>query len=396
MIPRDKRPTTRPPPAATVLVVDDDDALTATLAAALESAGFDATIASNGREALDRFMERAFEVVVSDIEMPGMSGVDLLTAVRALDPDAPFILLTGNPTLETAMEAVAYGALQYLVKPTPTETLVRAVTRASQLRGIARLQREAVRRATGPRVEDLRGLTAAFDRTLESLWIAFQPIIDATRDHVFAYEALMRSREPELPNPIAILEAAEKLDRLPDLGRRVRDLATSAFAAAPAESLLFVNLHTKDLLDVELYDEASPLRRIAPRVVLEITERATLDHVADLRARLDALRAMGFRVAIDDLGAGYAGLTSFVAIEPDLVKLDMALVRGIDASPIQQRLVSSLIGVCRDMRIGVVAEGIETAAEGSRVRELGCSLLQGYFFARPGPPFPAVTAPPPS
>ena len=88
--------------------------------------------------------------------------------------------------------------------------------------------------------------------------------------------------------------------------------------------------------------------------------------------------------------AGYAGLTSFALLEPDIVKLDMALVRGIDKKPVQQKLVASMTTLCKDMGLLVVAEGIETCEERDTLIDLGCDLLQGYLFARPGPPFPVA------
>jgi EAL domain-containing protein (putative c-di-GMP-specific phosphodiesterase class I) len=170
----------------------------------------------------------------------------------------------------------------------------------------------------------------------------------------------------------------------------VRSLSATAFDRAPSEALLLVNLHTQDLLDAELYEPLAPLSKIASRVILEITERSTIDDVKDVAARTDVLRRLGFRIAIDDLGAGYAGLSSFVALEPNIVKLDMSLIRGVDRSSIRQRLVGSMTSLCKEMGMSVIAEGVETVAEHDCVRGLGCDLLQGYLFAKPGPPFPHV------
>jgi EAL domain-containing protein (putative c-di-GMP-specific phosphodiesterase class I) len=122
---------------------------------------------------------------------------------------------------------------------------------------------------------------------------------------------------------------------------------------------------------------------MADRIVLEVTERVSLDRIKDVRRRVQGLREIGFRIAVDDLGAGYAGLASFVQLEPDLVKLDMSLTRGVDKNATKQRLVSSMTQVCRDMGLLIVAEGVETAAERDTLCELGCDLLQGYFFGRP-------------
>ena len=120
--------------------------------------------------------------------------------------------------------------------------------------------------------------------------------------------------------------------------------------------------------------------------MLEITERASLDSVADAQARVRSLRALGYRIALDDLGAGYAGLTSFAALAPDVVKLDMALVRGLDRDLVKQKLVGSMVGLCRELGILVVAEGIETEGERDAATAAGCGLLQGFLMGRPSRP----------
>lgn len=375
-----------------VLVVDDDEALSRALSRVLKMAGYDVVVANNGAAAVDKVMHRAFDVILSDIQMPGMSGVDLLSIVRAYDLDVPVILMTGNPTLETAMEAVSLGALQYLVKPTPNDDVVKAVDRASRLHRLAHMKRDSLKLLgeEGTQAGDRAGLAASFDRALQGMWMAFQPIIDAKLKVVFGYEALLRSKEPSLPHPGAMLNAAERLDRIFDLGRRVRALSAESFAPLQGDALLFVNLHTRDLLDPELYEASAPLTKIAHRVVLEITERSTIDDVEDIQARMAALRERGFRLAIDDLGAGYAGLSSFVAVQPEIVKLDMSLVRGVHKSEVRQRLIASMTSLCREMGMRVVAEGVEVAEERDAVLAFGCELLQGYLFAKPGPPFPVA------
>ena len=102
------------------------------------------------------------------------------------------------------------------------------------------------------------------------------------------------------------------------------------------------------------------------------------------------LRRLGFQIAIDDLGAGYAGLTSFTQLEPEFVKLDMSLIRDVDHSSTKQKIIRSMVALCHDMGKQIVAEGVERREEQDSLVELGCDLLQGYLFARPGRPFPAV------
>jgi EAL domain-containing protein (putative c-di-GMP-specific phosphodiesterase class I) len=214
--------------------------------------------------------------------------------------------------------------------------------------------------------------------------MAYQPIVDWPERSVFGYEALVRSAEPSLPTPVDLFGAAERLERLPELGRQIRAQVARAAAEAPRNALLFVNLHPLDLNDPELFSPTSPLAAIAARVVLEITERSSMHAVNGLAAKVHQLRHLGFRLAVDDLGAGYAGLASFSRLEPAIVKLDISLVRGVDTSTRKQSVIRAMARLCKqDLDIRVVSEGVESAQERDVLAMLGCDLMQGYLFARP-------------
>jgi EAL domain-containing protein (putative c-di-GMP-specific phosphodiesterase class I) len=375
-----------------VLVVDDDARVATALKRVLEARGFRVDLAGDGQAAIELITRKRYEAILTDIQMPHMTGVDLLSIVRAYDLDVPVLLMTGEPKLESAIEAVSLGALQYLEKPIANEVLVAAVERASRLRRMARAKRDALELNGRAHDEagDRAGLTAGFERAVDTLSMAFQPIVHAGRRAVYAYEALMRPTETTMPNPETTLAAAQRLGRLPELGRRVRGLCAAALGGAPDGALLFVNMHPSDLLDEELFKKSAPLSAHAERVVLEVTERSTLDDVQNVRDRVRRLRDLGYRIAIDDLGAGYSGLASFAALEPDIVKLDISLIRGVDKSQMRQRIVGTMATLCKEMQIRVVAEGVERAEERDAAQRLGCDLLQGYFFGRPGPAFPVV------
>jgi len=375
-----------------VLVVDDEPLLLKSIHRLLTSRGFSVESATDGSEAKERLAARRFDAVLSDIAMPGITGIDLLRSVRERQLDIPVILMTGEPAVGRAIKGLELGAFHYLTKPLDMAALEEVVTRATQLHRMAMMKREAAEVLGGPiRTDDTWRLLASFESALESLWAAYQPIVAVRDRKIFGYEALMRSAERALPHPGAVLDAAEKLGRLEPLGRAMRRKAAEPIAPEPNVSNLFVNLHTGDLLDSDLLDPEAPLSKMATRVVLEITERASLDKVKDLRARIAALREMGFRIAVDDLGAGYAGLTSFALLEPEIVKLDMTLVRDIHKSATKQKLVASMTDLCKDMGMMVVVEGVENAEERDALVHLGCDLLQGYFFAKPGRPFPEVS-----
>jgi len=204
------------------------------------------------------------------------------------------------------------------------------------------------------------------------------------------YECLLRSDEEGLCNPADLLDAAERLDRVHELGHTIRSKILNSIHDLDEKLKVFVNLHPIDLTDDALFDENSEFSSYSHRMVLEITERASLDRVTNVRGKIARLKDLGFCIAVDDLGAGYAGLTSFTQLEPHVVKLDMSLVRNVHLEPIKIRLVESIVEVCKELKIAVVAEGIEYIEERDKVAELGCDLLQGYFFAKPGRAFPTI------
>ncbi len=375
---------------ASVLVVDDDPDVLRGVVRLLRSHGYSVTSASNGADAARSLNGRSFDVIVSDIKMPGMDGIQLLREVREHDLHVPVVLVTGEPAVSTAVQALEYGAFQYLTKPVEGDALVRAVSKAVSMHRMARVKQQAAELLghAGALGADRAGLEASFDRSMQSLWMAYQPIIDFRRKKIYGYEALLRSNEPSLPHPGAVLDAATRLGRLDALGRSIRDLAAAPMVGAT--EMLFVNLHVTDLVDPWLSAPDSPLSQIAHRVVLEVTERSSLDEVKDVRARVAALREMGFRIAVDDLGAGYAGLTSFTLLEPEIVKLDMSLVRDVHKNSTKQKVIRSMTALSQDMGMTVVAEGVETVEERDTLIELDCDLLQGFLFAKPGRPFPEV------
>lgn len=235
---------------------------------------------------------------------------------------------------------------------------------------------------------ELAELESHLERCIAALAMHFQPIVHAQTRARFGYEALLRSGDRSLPDPGAMLDAAERLERVPVLGRAVRAHVAKIFAAEPEErGVVFVNLHLLDLFDKQLVSPFSPLSKIASRVVLEITERSTIDGHLDLPYRLAELRELGFRIAIDDLGAGHARMTTFTPLDTDFVKLDMSLVRDLDRHATKQQLVRQINQLCRDHGTQVVGEGVETEAEAAVLVELGCDYLQGYLIARPALPF---------
>ncbi len=372
-----------PPTHGRVLVVDPDTPNT--VARILEENGFAVVSTDDGAMATQLLASGWFDAVITDLGARAIPGLELLREVRAVDPDLPVLLMTAAPDVQSAARAVDEGAFQYLLKPVPPDRLLDAATRAIQGRHAARTRndileslledQETTERA---RSEDAR----RFDAALDKLWMAYQPIV-RPGGALYAYEALVRSDESSLGTAGEILAMAEGLGLLRELGRAVRRLAGEFAVKASGAHHVFVNLHADDLLDDLLTAGAEPLSQVAPAVVLEITERAALVDVEDAKRKMTELRSMGFRIALDDLGAGYAGLTAFAQLRPDVVKLDMTLVRGIDRDKVRRKLVALVTEVSRDIGAVVVGEGVETVEERDVLVELGCHLLQGYLFGKP-------------
>jgi EAL domain-containing protein (putative c-di-GMP-specific phosphodiesterase class I) len=390
-------PGRRPGVAGRVLVALGEHPQGQECCALLRQQGYEVVRAEHAEGALREMQARAVDVVLGSAQLAGLPGLALLAQVRAVDPDVAVILLSSARDLDNAIEAMERGALRYLTRAVTTEELVALVGQGARLRRNARRRHDSmtVIRAVGPAGRafgDAASLADAFESALSGVYLSFQPIVSCAGRAPVAYEALMRCREPRLPSPPSMLEAAEKLGRLDELGRRIRVLAADAAASLPPGARLFVNAHPRDLEDADLYDPEAPLSRQAHRVTIEVTERARLEDDHTTQVNLRRLRDLGYRVAIDDLGAGYAGLASVAVLHPEIVKVDMSLVRGVDRNPISARIIRALAAVCAEMGITLIAEGVETRAERDTLVGLGCDLLQGYLFARPGPGFAEPTS----
>jgi len=381
-----------------VLLVDDDDAVLRASTMVLQLAGFDVTAAKDGASAiaaLDANADNPFCAIVSDIRMEGISGLDLLRAARERDPDVPVVMITGGPSLSTAIEAMHNGAHRYLMKPVPNWELVETVTRAALLSDLARIEREAraLQGTADLAVGDREKLDTALDRALQQLYMVYQPIVSLRQHATVGWESLVRTREAAMQSPGTLFDSAGRLARQPELSSAIYASVARRADEVPSDALIFVNVHPPDLLNPSLYGEGSPLAVHATRVVLELTERTSLERLGDIGPAVADLRRLGYRVAVDDLGTGYAGLTSFTHLAPDFVKLDRSLITGIEKNETKQRVVRAMYGLCAELGMTVISEGVETVAERDTLAALGADYLQGYLFGRPAEGITRATLP---
>ncbi|MCA9665756.1 MAG: EAL domain-containing protein, partial [Myxococcales bacterium] len=248
-------------------------------------------------------------------------------------------------------------------------------------RGIQKAQREA----TDVGRQRLGGQVRVLDSCIRerAFRMVYQPLVDVRDRSIFAYEALCRCTMEQLRNPHMLFNVAEQGDRIWPLSRVLRRMTCEAIPSLPEGRLMFINVHPRDFDDPQLLQPEPWLVEHADRIVLEVTERATITDFDDFRRNMEVLREHGVRIAVDDLGSGYAALSSVAELQPDFIKFDMTLIRDIHESPVRQNLLRNMISFARDMNAGVIGEGVEIVEELDTLVDLQCTYVQGYYFAKP-------------
>ncbi|HEY3595751.1 MAG TPA: response regulator, partial [Polyangiaceae bacterium] len=218
-----------------VLVLDDDAEVLAAYGRVLGSGQCEVELADDAEQALRLFsLNPEFDVVVTDLHLPVMDGLSFLREVRKIDPDLPVIVVTGHADLSSACASLEHGAHRYLPKPINAEVLRGAVRTAAQMRELARLRRQALEQVdAGPASSGRTTLDARFSAALDTLWIAYQPVVQLSERAIYGYEALVRTYEPGLHYPSALFGLADRLGRLHEVGRHIREQVATALRGAP-------------------------------------------------------------------------------------------------------------------------------------------------------------------
>lgn len=226
--------------------------------------------------------------------------------------------------------------------------------------------------------ERILGVMAA-----DSITAVYQPVFELPHQAVIGYEALARFPDPQdYPVSQWFRDAAEA-GLAVSLELAAIRRALEALRALPAEHWLAINASPQTLCSPQLHELLE--RYEISRVVLELTEHAQIADYAQLSSMLAPLRAAGARVAVDDVGAGYASFQHVLELKPDIIKLDKALTCGLQSDPVKQALVRALVVFADEVDAVIIAEGVETVDELDALTAQGISRLQGYHLARPAP-----------
>ncbi len=228
------------------------------------------------------------------------------------------------------------------------------------------------------------GITPPFEFSM-----AFQPVVDLAAGRIYAYEALVRGPVGE-PARVVLGKVTAASRYAFDQSCRVKAIVlASRLGVQQTEASLSINFIPGAMYRPEncVRPTLAAARRHqfpADRLIFELTEHEQVTDYAHLERIFHVYRAHSFRTALDDFGSGFCGLGLLAHFQPDLVKVDMSLLRGLDTDTRRHAIVNGIVGICQALSIRVVAEGVETVAELAALRALGVTLFQGYLFAKPG------------
>lgn len=368
-----------------VLVVDDYPENLAFVGKVLRRAGMrHLTMLQDSRRVEGMLGDVDPDLVLLDLHMPHLDGHQVLEQIVqfAAGNYLPVLVLTADASTRARNQALSRGARDFLTKPLDITELTLRVANLLETRQLYQnlladaeqgRERAALKASTKARVQ------AVIDQ--RALRAALQPVVDLRSMGVVGFEALARFDEPHPRGPIGWFAEAVAADLEVELERVAAEAAMVEFSQLDVGQFLAVNLSPASVLRLPAHPLAEP--ELCPRLVVELTEHVPVQDYGAVQRALADVRAAGARVAADDLGAGYAGFRHLVALEPDIIKLDISLVRGIHRSRPQRALVTALQAFAADMGATVIAEGIEDAEEMKVLVDLGVPWGQGFLLGRP-------------
>lgn len=230
----------------------------------------------------------------------------------------------------------------------------------------------------------------------KSIRTVYQPIVSLDNGHILGYEALSRGPcDSFFESPGNLFDAAEHFNRLWELELLCRTKALENARELPTGKLLFINVNPEIIKDRKFKkgstkDYISKFGMNPSNIIFEITEKTAVSDYKSFRKTIENYISQGYKIAIDDTGAGYSGLRLLTETRPQYIKIDMALVRDIDKESIKQELMKTFYSFAKITNMQLIAEGIETVNELNTLIDIGVQYGQGYFFQRPAAEFTSI------
>lgn len=366
-----------------VLVVDDNPLNVELLSTLLRQLGLTRVSTElDSRCVADQLPTVEPDLVLLDLHMPHVDGHDVLAQIRAYAAGTylPVLVLTADTTRESRERALAGGARDFLTKPFDLVEVGLRVANLLETRQLYRAVRQHHSAASSPTVEPAQVEAVLRDRSITPY---FQPVIDLRDGATVGHEALTRFHTEHERGPAGWFSDAFEVGLGIELEWLAVQEALAFLDVAVPGTFLALNMSPSTLL--QLKQEELCVAERCPELVIELTEHVAVEDYGALHGAFAPIRACGGRLAADDLGAGYAGFRHLLALEPDIIKLDISLVQGIDRNRSARALARALLAFAADVGAVVIAEGVERADELSVLQDLGVEWAQGFLLGRPAP-----------
>ena len=375
-----------------VLVVDDQSANTRLVAHLLRRAGLThVTEINDSRQVSEILPQLDPDLVLLDLKMPHLDGFEVLQQIQeyAAGTYLPVIVITADDSRMSVERALSSGAQDYVRKPFDAIELTLRVRNVLAIRSAVlelRRSRALLRERLDIFEPELSGVVEDAGRTRAQISkviaedrarIATQPVVEMRDGTVVGAEALSRFPMESLRNPAAWFTSAARVGMSVELETYTLRLALALLPRTQQGRFLAINVSPRMVL------AGLPQGYDWSRVVLELTEHMPVEDYTVLNAALAPLRAQGARLAVDDTGAGFASLRHILDLRPDIIKLDIGIIRDIDRDPRRAAVARMMMSFAHDQGVDVIAEGVETPAERDTLLDLGGRMGQGYLFGRP-------------
>lgn len=347
--------------------------------------------ACDATTAIDLAHAEVPDVALVDVRMPGGGGATVARRLRGSSPDTRVVAVSAHADPDVVVAMLRAGAVGYVAKDEEPDQLLRAIHRSVEGKSsisVASGGEVAERLAGPPSGPDAplgRQTTERIARAIDgtSLHMVFQPIVELEAGHVVGLEALARFTERPRRMPETWFAAATEVGLLKDLDLAAVRRALVELDRIPLGTYLTVNVSPETIRSEALARllEGS----VEDRIVLEVTEQSAVADYDGLAACLQPMRERGVRLAVDDVGAGFASLGHVLRLSPEFMKLDRTLVAGLSADPVRRSLIERLASFADEVGIAAIAEGIEGEEDLDALRALRVPYGQGFYLGRPGP-----------